>query len=182
MRRDFQRLAPKPHFLGRIEHRTMSQAFDQLSKRDHKTLRRRCNGFSRFSLRHRAHQRMQIVSMTTEMFSEKRRRKFNCDEAMLLARAARCNQRRLSLKVKREHSRQQINRLLSIGQFSTALQIQAQLNAAGMKTSRPIKLLFRRELVPLEAEPQVLIVAKQRPPARADSIPCRRFRKRSLAE
>jgi hypothetical protein len=54
-------------------------------------------------------------------------------------------------------------------------QVQADFNGAGMKTSSPIKLRARLEIMPLEADPGAEHAAMQMPPPLADLPPRRNF-------
>src|SRR5262245_21813513 len=111
------------------------------------------------------------------MLAQEIRSKFDRDEAMRIAARPRGLQWRRPLKIEGERLRRKLNRLLRVGQPGSALKIQAQLQAAGMKTARPIELCIRREFVPLETESQFAITAKQRSPAVAYRLPGRTFRK-----
>src|SRR5690242_14417856 len=58
------------------------------------------------------------------------------------------------------------------------VQVQAKLNAALMKTRRPVKLPLRVEVVPLDAVTHAAKAAEQRLPAIARVAPRLRFRER----
>src|SRR5688572_30430728 len=152
MRGQFQRLAPKPHFLRGAEYRAMPQTLDQLLKRGAKPLRRGHQRSARLSFDHVAHEWVQIVGLLAKMLFQERRRKLHRDKPMSFSGPARRDQRRVALVIECKRLGWQLHGLLALFDRRGAVEVKAQLDAAGMKAPRPIQFLHRGEIVPLETE------------------------------
>jgi hypothetical protein len=118
---------------------------------------------------------VEILAMFAKVLLQEFGREFNRDETVMFVSGARGDQRGLSLEIKGETLGHQSGGLRSVGQLGPAIEIEAKLEAAGVKSAGPVELLVDRKFVPFKAETQVPVAAKQRTPTRPDFFPGRRF-------
>jgi len=98
---------------------------------------------------------------------------------MLLIRLPRGGQSFFAASIKPDGQRRECGFVIVDGDAAVAFAIQADFDAAGMKTFTPIKFLTHREVVPLEAQARAGYAAVQMPPTITDGMPRRAFGERT---
>ena len=105
------------------------------------------------------------------MFGEERTGKFHREKLVLLARRALRRQRFIRAMIKARRVRRELGPPAAAFHEAVAVQIQAQLDAARMKTRRPVELALRQKVMPLDAVTHAAKTAEDRLPARAHVAP-----------
>jgi hypothetical protein len=100
---------------------------------------------------------------------------FYGEKLMLLIRLPRGGQSFCAAPVKPDCQWRECGLVIVDGDAAVAFAIQADFDAAGMKTFTPIKFLTHREVVPLEAQAHAGYAAVQMPPTITDGMPSRAF-------
>ncbi len=109
------------------------------------------------------------------MIAQKSIAEFDRDEPMLLARRALRPQRAAPGTINPRRQRLEFHRPWAERHGTIPREIQAQFDAARMKTPRPLERLRGGEFVPLHTDTQVMEPAVQQVPIAPDSFPNRRF-------
>src|SRR5208337_1593575 len=99
------------------------------------------------------------------MPSQKIKRHLDGEKSMPLLRLPRGPQGLFAAPVKSNRQRRKHRLALVVRDPSVAFEIQADLDAAGMKTPAPVKFHIRFEVMPLKARAPVRQTAVQMPPA-----------------
>ena len=97
---------------------------------------------------------------------------------MLLIRLPRGGQNFFAASIEPDCQWRECGFVIVDGHAAVAFAIQADFDAAGMKTFTPIKFLAYREVMPLEAQARAGYAAVQMPPTVTDRMPCRAFGER----
>src|SRR5262252_2377057 len=105
------------------------------------------------------------------MAAQEIERHFDRKKPVQLIRLPRGSQSVLATSVKSDTHRREQNFAVVKGDASVSLAIQADLNAAGVKTPTPIQFLTHREVVPLEAHSHTAYAAVQMPPTLTGGTP-----------
>ena len=105
-------------------------------------------------------------------------RHFDGEKLVPLIRLPGRAQQLFAAPVKAGGQRRERNFLAVEGDVPVAGKVQADLDAAGMKTFAPVKFRVRFEIVPLEAHARAAHAAVQMPPAVANRMPRRTFGER----
>jgi hypothetical protein len=103
---------------------------------------------------------------------------FHGEKLMLLICLARGRQSFCAAPIEPDCQRRECGFVIVDGDPAVAFTIQANFDAAGMKTFTPIKFLAYRKVVPLEAQARAGYAAVQMPPTVTDRMPCRAFGER----
>ena len=177
-RRHFQRLGLIPQSLRRRINGRTPQAHHQLllfaGQANRLRHRGRVPGRGR---EHPAQARIHSRFTRQGVAFKEWQRQFNGDELMPLATPPPRFQPRDVLGIKPGGGRGQFKRAPARLHLAVPGHVQANLQTAGMKTARPIQVVFGRKIMPLDAVTQVSKVPIQLPPAVADRYPCGRLGK-----
>ena len=174
-RRHFQRLRLIPNRLRERQHWHFAQAGEQLLLSAGQSRCRRNCGFFRLAGHNIAHERMQQRDKIAQMPPLKIERHFNGEKLMPLVRLPHRAQWLFAAPVKSGGQRRERSFLFVEINAAIAFKVQANFNAAGMKTYSPIKFIARLKIMPLETHARAMHAAVQMPPAVANRAPCRTF-------
>src|SRR5450756_1043395 len=128
--------------------------------------------FARAVFDRRAGDGMQHAFHAREMFGEERAGKFHRQKLVLLVGRTPGIQRFILAVVKRRRSRGELGTAVFPLHKTVAVEVQAQLDAAGMKAGAPVKFALRKKIMPLDAVTCALKTAVERLPALAHITPC----------
>ena len=159
-RRALERFAPKPGFLGGLEDGAALETLHHLEEREAHRFGSGYDRLPRGLLDHALDARVEVPGLALQMRFQELRRELDGDEAVLVLRARAGREGRRALEVEDAGAGTKLDRLAGVGQGRLAVEVEAQLQAARMKTARPIQLRLRFEIVPLKAEAEGAKTAK----------------------